>query len=150
MTKERIQRVELVLPASGRIADFSYAPSKLVWVIMPVPQCVLYFHAWEVSLSCLLLWLYALGYCRLTSSINTHNFVLVWGSFSGVNKSKFAVCLIFWFELHARWLDWCQIGNLGGDSFGGNPCCWKLWMVLGERVCAVICCDPIVTSEVGR
>ena len=27
-------------------------------------------------------------------------------------KAKFAVCLIFWFELHARWLDWCQIENL--------------------------------------
>ena len=24
-------------------------------------------------------------------------------------KANLAVCLTFWFELHARWLDWCQI-----------------------------------------
>ena len=42
-----------------------------------------------------------------------------------------AVCLIFWFELHARWLDWCQIGSLGDDSFGGNPCCGNEFWVRG-------------------
>ena len=32
-----------------------------------------------------------------------------------VTKATFAVCLIFWFELRARWLDWCQqIGSLSG------------------------------------
>ena len=36
-------------------------------------------------------------------------FCCIWGFFSGVKKSAFAVCLIFWFELHAWWLDWCQI-----------------------------------------
>ena len=36
-------------------------------------------------------------------------FVLAFGIFCGMKKAKFAVSLIFWFELHARWLDWCQI-----------------------------------------
>ena len=59
-----------------------------------------------------------------TSSINTQNFVLAaFGIVSGVKRPKLAVCLIFWFRLHARWFDWCQIGSLNGDSFGGTPCC---------------------------
>ena len=36
----------------------------------------------------------------------------------------FAVCLIFWFELHARWLEWCQIGSLSqsvGTLLGEIP-----------------------------
>ena len=68
--------------------------------------------------------------------------MLAFGIVGGGEKGKvFAVCLVFWFELHARWLDWCQIGfnlSLSGDSFGGNPCCGNCG-VLGERVGAVVC-----------
>ena len=46
-----------------------------------------------------------------TVRFNRQNLVLAFGISGGVKKSKFAVCLIFWFELHARWLDWCQIGE---------------------------------------
>ena len=30
------------------------------------------------------------------------NFVPAFGTFGGMKKAKFALCLIFWFELHAR------------------------------------------------
>ena len=86
----------------------------------------------------------AICYYRLASlysdhsSINGHNFVLVFRIFSGVKKSMFAVCLIVWFGLLARWLDWCQIESLSGDSTGRNPCCGNCG-VLGERVGAVVC-----------
>ena len=60
------------------------------------------------------------------------------GIFSGVKQSKFAVCSIVWFELHARWFDWCRTRSLTGDSFGGNPCRGNggVW---GERAGAVVC-----------
>ena len=63
---------------------------------------------------------YALRYYHLTSSINNQKLVLAFGILGGVKKAKFAVCLIFRFELHAMWLDWCQIGSLSGDSFGDS------------------------------
>ena len=65
--------------------------------------------------------------------------MLAFRIFGGVkNKAKFAVCLIFCFELHARWLVRCQIGSLSGVSLGGNHCYGNCG-VLGERVGAVVC-----------
>ena len=40
--------------------------------------------------------------------------------FYGMKKAKFAVCFIFWFELHTMWLDWCQIGSLNVGLFAGE------------------------------
>ena len=54
---------------------------------------------------------------RNYSCINTHNFVLAFEIVGGEKMAKFAVCLIFWLKLHARWLDWCQIGSLNGVDF---------------------------------
>ena len=36
------------------------------------------------------------------SGISRGNLVLTFGVFSGVKRATFAVCLIFWFELHVR------------------------------------------------
>ena len=69
-----------------------------------------------------------------------------WGPFGGnpyrgncgvlgerLNKSKFAVCLIFWFELHARWLGArykeASVGTLWGEIPARGNC-----GVLGERL----------------
>ena len=56
--------------------------------------------------------------------------------FSVVEKSKFAaVCLIFWFELHGRRLDWCQIGSrasvetlLGEIPAAETVVLWVRWL----------------------
>ena len=54
----------------------------------------------------------------------------------GVKKAKFDFFLIT--QLHARRLDWRQIGIRSGDSFAGNA-----WFrdcgVLGERASTVVC-----------
>ena len=63
------------------------------------------------------------------------------GIFGGVKKAKFAVCFSG-FSCIPRWLDWCQVGSLSGDSLGGrgDPSCGNCG-VLGERVGAVVCWD---------
>ena len=71
--------------------------------------------------------------------VRTQSFYSLWAIFSTVKKAKFAVCFIVWFELHARWLDWCQIGSRKPQwgFFWGNPCFGDC-VGLGERAGAVV------------
>ena len=54
-----------------------------------------------------------------------------------MKRVKFAVCLIFFFVLHARWLDLCQIGSLSGDFWGEIPAMET--GMLGESAGALVC-----------
>ena len=63
------------------------------------------------------------------------HFLLAFGIFSGLKKAKFAVSLIFLFELHAssRWLDWCQIGSLSGGNIFYGDCGGFGMRILGKK-----------------
>ena len=57
------------------------------------------------------------------------------GIFGGVKRATFAACLIFWFELHARWVEWkeASVGTLSGEIPAAETVVF--W---GERVGAVV------------
>ena len=59
------------------------------------------------------------------------------GGFFELAKFACLFDLLVSVELHARWLDWCLIGSLSGDSFGGNACFGDCG-VLGETAGALV------------